>query len=426
MGGMCLGSLVLPRLVGAHHHPLRLYAYLELGIGAFGIIVLYAVPVIGGIYTEWAGTGTTSLILRAVVASICLLPPTFLMGATLPVVARGVEATPSGVSWLGYFYGGNLVGAVSGSLVAGYVPAARLRHADHDDGCGGAQRAGGRHRARAGAHHGVPAGRGHRGPAHRDRPAGGLRGHRAVGHDGPWGRGGVDASVVAALWRDDVYVFTNPRGVPDGAGAWQFDRLAGRRALPPIARRAGRVPITTMRRNRLGRVHDERIAPVLADQSGDRQEPGLPVRSGSAAIAVGDSARLDALGRQLSAGHQRGCAKGTGHGATRRRRLCRQHGGRDRRRAGNEPGARGDLRQPGGAASADRGVGAVGAADAHQRRKRAGTAPESADCRDGVRRRGGRRAHAYGAAASGHPRRVTAAMQPRGSASTKSSTRAKA
>ena len=120
MGGMCLGSLVLPRLVGAHHHPLRVYACLELGIGAFGLIVLYAVPVIGGIYTEWAGTGMTSLVLRAVVASICLLPPTFLMGATLPAVARGVGATPSGVSWLGYFYGGNLAGAVSGSLVAGF------------------------------------------------------------------------------------------------------------------------------------------------------------------------------------------------------------------------------------------------------------------------------------------------------------------
>src|SRR5215208_840123 len=49
-----------------------------------------------------------------------LLPPTLLMGGTLPVVARGVEATPSGVSWLGYFYGGNLVGAVTGSLLAGF------------------------------------------------------------------------------------------------------------------------------------------------------------------------------------------------------------------------------------------------------------------------------------------------------------------
>ena len=35
MGGMCLGSLLLPRLVSARHHPLRVYAFLELGIGAF-------------------------------------------------------------------------------------------------------------------------------------------------------------------------------------------------------------------------------------------------------------------------------------------------------------------------------------------------------------------------------------------------------
>jgi len=120
MGGMCLGSLLLPRYVSPNQHPLRVYAFLELGIGLFGILVLYGVPVLGGIYTSWAGSGMTSLILRAVVASVCLLPPTLLMGGTLPVVARGVEATPNGVSWLGFFYGGNLVGAVAGSLVAGF------------------------------------------------------------------------------------------------------------------------------------------------------------------------------------------------------------------------------------------------------------------------------------------------------------------
>ncbi len=120
MGGMCLGSLLLPRYVPPDRHPLRIYAYLELGIGAFGVVVLYAVPFLGGLYTEWAGSGPASLILRALVASICLLPPTLLMGGTLPVVARGVDSTPNGVSWLGYFYGGNLLGAVTGSLLAGF------------------------------------------------------------------------------------------------------------------------------------------------------------------------------------------------------------------------------------------------------------------------------------------------------------------
>jgi spermidine synthase len=120
MGGMCLGSVLLPRYLSPLRHPLRVYAALEVGIGLFGVIVLFAVPVVGDIYTRIAGTGQVSLILRAIVAGICLLPPTLLMGATLPAIARWVETTPRGVSWLGYFYGGNLAGAVAGSLLAGF------------------------------------------------------------------------------------------------------------------------------------------------------------------------------------------------------------------------------------------------------------------------------------------------------------------
>src|ERR671925_975705 len=40
MGGMCLGSIALPRLVSARRHPLRVYALLELGIGVIGVAVL--------------------------------------------------------------------------------------------------------------------------------------------------------------------------------------------------------------------------------------------------------------------------------------------------------------------------------------------------------------------------------------------------
>lgn len=120
MGGMCLGSLLLPKWISPTQHPLRVYAFLELGIGVCGVVVLYAVPVIGNVYTQIAGSGPLNLILRAVVASICLIPPTLLMGATLPAIGRWVETTPKGVSWLGFFYGGNLAGAVAGSLVAGF------------------------------------------------------------------------------------------------------------------------------------------------------------------------------------------------------------------------------------------------------------------------------------------------------------------
>ena len=42
------------------------------------------------------------------------------MGATLPAVARWVQTTPTGVSWLGFFYAGNIAGAVMGTLLAGF------------------------------------------------------------------------------------------------------------------------------------------------------------------------------------------------------------------------------------------------------------------------------------------------------------------
>ena len=37
MGGLCLGSLMLPRLVSARRHPLRVYALIELGIGVLDV-----------------------------------------------------------------------------------------------------------------------------------------------------------------------------------------------------------------------------------------------------------------------------------------------------------------------------------------------------------------------------------------------------
>ena len=84
MGGMCLGSLALARIIPQRCHPLRVYALLESGMALLGVTVLFAVPALGRLYAPHAGQGLTGLLLRGVVASVCLLPPTFLMGATLP------------------------------------------------------------------------------------------------------------------------------------------------------------------------------------------------------------------------------------------------------------------------------------------------------------------------------------------------------
>ena len=120
MGGMCLGSLALPRYVSGRHHPLRVYALIEVGIALAGLAVIFFVPTVSKLYVAIVGHGLPGIFLRGIICAICLLPPTMLMGATLPAIARWVESTPRGISWLGFFYGGNTAGAVAGCGLAGF------------------------------------------------------------------------------------------------------------------------------------------------------------------------------------------------------------------------------------------------------------------------------------------------------------------
>ena len=90
MGGMCLGSFLLPRLVSARQHPLRVYAFLELGVAISGILVLLLIPIVADAYTAFGGRGIGGVFLRAVLCAICLLPPTLMMGATLPAISPGL------------------------------------------------------------------------------------------------------------------------------------------------------------------------------------------------------------------------------------------------------------------------------------------------------------------------------------------------
>ncbi len=120
MGGLCLGSLYAPRLVPRGRHPLAVYAALEAAIGAMGLLLLWAMPLVTRVYISVGGLGAGGVLMRALVAGVCLVPPTFAMGATLPVMARWVGGTADGKARLGFFYAGNLAGAVFGCLLAGF------------------------------------------------------------------------------------------------------------------------------------------------------------------------------------------------------------------------------------------------------------------------------------------------------------------
>jgi spermidine synthase len=120
MGGLCLGSVLLPKYVSSREHPLKVYANLELGIGACGLLALYSVPVVGRLYLAGAAEGIFGLVVRGLVAVVCLLPPTLLMGGSLPAISRWTGSSPQGVSRMGFLYSANIAGAVFGCLFAGF------------------------------------------------------------------------------------------------------------------------------------------------------------------------------------------------------------------------------------------------------------------------------------------------------------------
>lgn len=119
MGGLCIGSIALPRM-RLPYHPLRIYAALEAGIALFGSLIVFAIPLVDRVYIAGAESGLPGMLLRGLMCAVCLLPPTILMGASLPIIVQWIEASPSGVAWWGMLYGANTVGAVFGALFAGF------------------------------------------------------------------------------------------------------------------------------------------------------------------------------------------------------------------------------------------------------------------------------------------------------------------
>ncbi len=114
MGGMALGSWFIPRLVPAAVSPLRAIAALEAGMAILGLLIPLLLPTVQQAYVAIVGYGFGAVLLRAAVCAVILTPPTMLMGATLPLIARmrGVD--------VGRIYTANLAGGAAGTAIAGF------------------------------------------------------------------------------------------------------------------------------------------------------------------------------------------------------------------------------------------------------------------------------------------------------------------
>src|SRR3989440_11916108 len=126
LGGLALGAWLLGSRADRETHPLRFYGFLELGIAAtalLGALLLrFLEPLHDAAAIRLSPGSPMLLLIRVLLASLVVLPPTFLMGGTLPAVTRAVVADLRNVGRdLSLLYALNTGGAVAGTLVAGFV-----------------------------------------------------------------------------------------------------------------------------------------------------------------------------------------------------------------------------------------------------------------------------------------------------------------
>jgi predicted membrane-bound spermidine synthase len=127
MGGLAIGSAWWGRKADRTRRPLRLYALLELGVGAYCLLypkfleLLKSVFVSIVISAQLPSDGTAVLLLKLLTSICSLLIPTILMGGTLPIlvrfISRRLEESGRNIAVL-YFL--NSFGAIIGSLLAGF------------------------------------------------------------------------------------------------------------------------------------------------------------------------------------------------------------------------------------------------------------------------------------------------------------------
>lgn len=126
MAGLGLGALWWGKRIDQGGEPVKVYAWLEAGIGIYAFLTPFLWKGIDlltiGFYRFISPSFALALFFKFIVAFSALLFPTFLMGATLPVLSKYFVRSDGEVAkQVGLLYGLNTLGAVLGVLFSGFI-----------------------------------------------------------------------------------------------------------------------------------------------------------------------------------------------------------------------------------------------------------------------------------------------------------------
>jgi spermidine synthase len=121
MGGFALGSFLFGRFVDKRGDPLRIYAFLEILLGIYALILPFLISALKVAYSAQHQFLTANMV-KFALSFVMLIIPTTLMGGTLPVLSKFVM-TPGGRLGLniGGLYSVNTIGGALGCFMVGFV-----------------------------------------------------------------------------------------------------------------------------------------------------------------------------------------------------------------------------------------------------------------------------------------------------------------
>ncbi len=123
MAGLALGARLAGNFADRLKSPLLAYSFLETGLGVLALLAPVILQALHPLYkSAWQslGPGPALWAVQVGIAAASLLPPTILMGATLPVLSRFAAAGSFGKE-LPLLYGANTLGAAGGALAAVFL-----------------------------------------------------------------------------------------------------------------------------------------------------------------------------------------------------------------------------------------------------------------------------------------------------------------
>jgi spermidine synthase len=131
MAGLALGSYLSAKYVDKLKNALKSYAFLEIGIGIYCLVIPFIIKFLGEIYIPIQRAFELSFyplsLIRFALCFIVLLIPTTLMGATLPIFSKFyVEQGKSFGHGVGRVYSVNTFGAFVGTVLSGFFMIAYL------------------------------------------------------------------------------------------------------------------------------------------------------------------------------------------------------------------------------------------------------------------------------------------------------------